>query len=186
MILYYNQSYSYTCSCFLSHIGVFWGAFLAPIFAVMLFNLVIFVCVIVVLIRYKARRSVQKQEEVSGKAILRMLFSISGVMFLFGLTWLFAILTVSVTGLRETFQLLFTIFNSLQGLFIFVFLLNAEAAAFWKKVCSCGTKPPQTSSRSRGKQSSSGTAKTGLRYSTSGGTLKSEQEMNTLEREKAV
>ena len=57
-------------------------------------------------------------------------------MFLFGLTWLFAILTFSVTGLRETFQILFTLFNSFQGFFIFLFFcaINKEARESWKEM----------------------------------------------------
>ena len=68
------------------------------------------------------------------------MISISGVMFLFGLTWLFAILTFSVTGLRETFQILFVIFNSFQGFFIFLFfcVFNNEALESWKELLSCG------------------------------------------------
>ena len=61
-------------------------------------------------------------------------------MFLFGLTWLFAILTVSVPGLRETFQILFTVFNSFQGFFIFLFLcvFNKDAQESWKATLVCG------------------------------------------------
>ena len=68
------------------------------------------------------------------------MISISGVMFLFGITWLFAILTFSVTGLRETFQILFVIFNSFQGFFIFLFfcVLNKEALESWREFLSCG------------------------------------------------
>ena len=74
--------------------------------------------------------------------VLRLMFSIGGVMSLFGLTWLFAILTVSVPGLREIFQILFTIFNSFQGLFIFLFfcVLNKEARDSWRELFSCGEK----------------------------------------------
>ena len=115
----------------------------------MLFNLFIFVWVIIVLIRHKRGRVLRKQETVSTRTILRMMFSISGVMFLFGLTWLFAILLFTVVELRTISQLLFTIFNSLQGFFIFVFILNTEAAGLWKKVLGCGSKPSlNTRSRS--------------------------------------
>ena len=57
-------------------------------------------------------------------------------MSLFGLTWLFAILTFSVTGLREAFQILFTLFNSFQGFFIFLFFcaINKEARESWKEM----------------------------------------------------
>jgi hypothetical protein len=68
------------------------------------------------------------------------MISVGGVMFLFGLTWLFGILTFSVDGLREAFQILFTIFNSFQGFFIFLFFcaFNKEALESWKELLSCG------------------------------------------------
>ena len=61
-------------------------------------------------------------------------------MFLFGLTWLFAILTFSVTGLRETFQILFTLLNSFQGFFILLFFcaINKEARESWKEIFGSG------------------------------------------------
>ena len=65
-----------------------------------------------------------------------MMIRIGGVMSLFGLTWLFAILTaVSTPALREIFQILFTVFNSLQGAFIFLFfcVMNEEARKLWKE-----------------------------------------------------
>ena len=128
-----------TCSCFLSHTGAFWGAFLAPILAVMVFNIVVFIWVIVILVRHTRGTAARKKEAVSNKTIIRLMISISGVMFLFGLTWLFAILTFSAPGLRETFQALFTIFNSFQGFFIFLFfcVFSKEAREYWKEVLSC-------------------------------------------------
>lgn len=126
--------YICTCSCFLSHPGAFWGAFLAPLLAIILFNVVIFVCVIVVLVKHVKKTASLKNQSVSKNDAIRLIFSIGGVMTLFGLTWLFAILTFSTTGLRETFQILFTIFNSFQGLFIFVFLcvMSSEIRDEWK------------------------------------------------------
>lgn len=115
------------CSCFLSHNGAFWGTFLGPILAMMVFNVVIFVCVIVVLVRHTRDAAARRMEVVGCKATIRLLTSIGGVMCLFGLTWLFALLTFSTTGLRETFQILFTVFNSFQGFFIFLFItVNKE------------------------------------------------------------
>ena len=105
----------------------------------MIFNMVIFVCVIVVLIRHVRSTASLKKEAIDKKTIIRLLFSIGGVMFLFGLTWFFAILIISVPGLRETFQILFTIFNSLQGLFIFLFVcvISSDAQGEWKEVFTC-------------------------------------------------
>ena len=106
----------------------------------MIFNIVIFVCVIVVLIRHTRDTAARMKKPVSHKTIIRLMISVGGVMFLFGLTWLFGILTFSVDGLREAFQILFTIFNSFQGFFIFLFfcVLNKEALESWKELLSCG------------------------------------------------
>lgn len=66
------------------------------------------------------------------------MLSIGGIMSIFGLTWLFAILTISVFGLRETFQILFTVTNSFQGFYIFLFfcVLNKQARDSWKALFS--------------------------------------------------
>ena len=106
----------------------------------MAFNMVVFVCVIVVLTRHV--RSTATQQKFKAKKFIRLMFSIGGVMALFGLTWLFATLTISVSGLRETFQILFTIFNSFQGFFIFLFfcVLNKEARDSWKEIFSSNSE----------------------------------------------
>lgn len=130
------------CSCFLSHAGAFWGAFLAPILVIIIFNIIAFICVIFVLVRQVRRRAKATTANEDGqkmgyKKIIFLMIRISGVMALFGLTWLFAILTiVSVTGLQETFQILFTIFNSFQGCFIFIFLcvLDKKVRKSWKRI----------------------------------------------------
>lgn len=131
---------SCTCSCFLSHIGAFWGAFLVPIFTIMVFNIVVFICVIVVLIRHVKHTADRMRKSVEKKTIVRLMFSISGVMLLFGLTWLFAIFTFSIPTLREVGITFFTIFNSLQGLSIFIFfcLVNEDARNNWKALISRG------------------------------------------------
>ena len=107
----------------------------------MVFNMIVFISVVFVLIRHVRGTFQQKQTMGYGK-VLRLMFSIGGVMSLFGLTWLFAILTISVPGLREIFQILFTIFNSFQGLFIFLFfcVLNKEARDSWRELFSRGEK----------------------------------------------
>ena len=92
----------HACRCFLSHPGVFWGAFLAPILLIMVFNLVLFIWVIVVMVRHIRRKTKNK---LGPRKVIEIIIRLSGVMFLFGLTWLFAVLTVvSVHGLRETYS----------------------------------------------------------------------------------
>ena len=124
-------------SCFLSHFGALIGAFLAPIFVVIAINAVFFICVIVVVSRHTKEKADRTKKAITNKQILRITFSISGVLFLFGLTWGFFILTFSVPGLRETFQILFTVFNSLQGFFVFAFILFTEGFGHWKAILSC-------------------------------------------------
>ena len=58
---------------------------------------------------------------------------------LLGLTWVFAILAIG--ELRDFFQWLFCIFNSLQGFFIFIFytLRSTEVRREWKRFFGLGT-----------------------------------------------
>ena len=116
------------------------------------------------------------------------MISISGVMSLFGLTWLFAIFTFSVNGLRETFQILFTVFNSFQGFFIFLFfcVFNKEALESWRELLSCGKYKSKLLHPSQVKFSSSApkkipkhTGSTGV--STSGGNYLSEKSTSDYE-----
>jgi hypothetical protein len=105
----------------------------------MVFNLVLFIWVIVVMVQHIRRKTVHTKNKlaIGPRKVIEIIIRLSGVMFLFGLTWLFAILTViSVPGVRETFQILFTVSNSFQGAFIFLFfcLLNQEARESWKSI----------------------------------------------------
>ena len=103
----------------------------------MVFNLVLFIWVIVVMVRHIRRKTVQANNKLGLRKVIEIIIRLSGVMFLFGLTWLFAVLTVvSVRGLRETFQIFFTIFNSFQGAFIFLFfcVFNQEARDSWRNI----------------------------------------------------
>ena len=77
------------------------------------------------------------------KIAIILFITIAGIMFLFGLTWLFGALTV--TGIRDTkastaFQVLFVICNAFQGFFIFFFLcvFNKDARDLWLELLSCG------------------------------------------------
>ena len=93
-----------------------------------------------VLIHHARGKASRKKEATKNKDLVQLMISVGGVMFLFGLTWLFAILTFSAEGLREAFQILFTIFNSFQGFFIFLFFcaINKEARESWKEMFGSG------------------------------------------------
>lgn len=140
---YYN-------SCFHKHSGVFFGAFLVPIFVVMLFNVFVFIWVTIVLIRHTKGQFKRSKESINKKNIVRRVLSVCGIMFLFGLTWLFAALTINIDGnevLRITFQTFFVVTASFQGFFIFLFfcVLKKEARDSWREVLLCGKHKHSTS-----------------------------------------
>ena len=126
-------------SCFIGDTGVFLGAFLAPIFAILLFNTIIFVIVISILAK-QIRKKYATKDHANRKIAVRLMISIMGVIALFGLTWVFGALTVREAS--TAFQFLFAIFNSLQGFFIFFFfcVFGKEAKTFWLQVLCCRWK----------------------------------------------
>ena len=68
-----------------------------------------------------------------------MLASYSGIMILFGITWLFAVFTfITEPDISFIVQFFFAFFNTFQGFFIFVFfvLLNGESREAWKSLLS--------------------------------------------------
>ena len=132
-------------SCFISNAALFFGAFLGPIFVVLLFNLVIFAMVIRVLIKHSRKKIRRINQQLDRKAAIKLLVSIVGVSSLFGLTWLFGALTV--TGLADpisstVFQVFFVILNAFQGFFIFLFfcVFSGDARESWLKIFSSGCK----------------------------------------------
>ena len=164
-------------SCFIDDIGVFFGAFLGPIFAILIFNTVIFIMVIVVLIKHTRNTLGRTKEQMDEKTAIRLLISITGVMFLFGLTWLFGALTVTGFGsaaASTAFQVLFVILNAFQGFFIFLFfcVLSKDAREAWLNLISCGRHLSKSYHPSQAKYASSGasakvkTASTGFSDST--------------------
>ena len=94
------------------------------------------------------------------KTAVRLLISITGVMFLFGLTWLFGAFTVADASLA--FQILFVVFNSLQGFFIFLFIcvFSKDTRELWIEKLSCGRYKSKALPPSKAKYTSSGTAAT--------------------------
>ena len=148
-------------SCFISDPAVFFAAFLGPIFAILIFNVVIFVLVIGVLVKHTLDKLDRTREKMNIKTAIRLFIGIAGIMFLFGLTWLFGALTV--TGLRDTtastaFQILFVICNAFQGFFLFFFLcvFDKDARDFWLELLSCGRYQSKPLHSSQAKYARSG------------------------------
>ena len=117
---------------------MFFGAFLGPILVVLLFNLVMMVAVVTVLVRHIKNTMDRTMEQMKWKTAFRLLISITGIMSLFGLTWIFGALTIS--GASFPFQILFVVLNGFQGFFIFLFLcvFNTDARELWKELLCSG------------------------------------------------
>jgi len=126
----------------------FYSAFLAPVMLILIWNFVCFALVLRVIWGVHAKKL---NKTVRNKTTSR-LRGILSVMTLLGLTWVFAIFSMKGGGLA--FQYLFSIFNSLQGFFVFVFYCacNKEVRNRWKMripFYSDEYSPSQT--RSKGK-----------------------------------
>ena len=156
-------------SCFIGDDRVFFAVFLGPIFAIILFNAVIFVIVIVVLIRH-TRNKLDKIGDARQrrKANIRLVMSLFGIMALFGLTWVLGAFTISEASLP--FQILFAIFNSLQGLFIFSHFcaLSDDVRQLWLVMLTCGRYGDRKSSYTSGgkKNQSTGQPHSGVKEKT--------------------
>ena len=129
-------------------------SFLAPVILILVVNSIAFVLIIRSLLTAGSKVTADKratglQHARRGSAILVVL----------GLTWLFGILAISDAKL--VFQYLFCIFNSIQGLLVFLFycVLSSETKAKYKKLF-CGKKSAQ-SDTSHGKQRYAGTSSEG-------------------------
>ncbi|XP_027052297.1 adhesion G-protein coupled receptor D1-like [Pocillopora damicornis] len=100
--------------CWFAFSSGFMWAFVGSVLLACLINLVLLIRIIVEIMRLKDVSGVSETHS------CRKSLKACVVLFpLLGLTWIFGILTVTDAGL--VFQYLFTIFNSLQGLFIFLF-----------------------------------------------------------------
>ena len=118
--------------CWLSGTAFYIG-FLAPITIILVANCFIYASIMYKLFGSKKNAPTKIQARTSNTFLqLRRSFSL---MVLFGLTWVFAYLAIGNASV--VFQWLFTIFNSLQGLGIFVFncCFNAEVRAAWRESC---------------------------------------------------
>ena len=151
----------FSSSCFIDDPAVFFGAFLGPIFAILIVNVVMFVLVIGVIIRHTRSKLVRTKEQMKKRTAIRLIISIAGIMFLFGLTWLFGALTVTGFGSATAsfaFQVLFVICNAFQGFFIFLFfcVFNKDARDLWIELLSFGRYKSKQLHSSQVKYASSG------------------------------
>ncbi|XP_058881216.1 adhesion G-protein coupled receptor G6 isoform X2 [Acipenser ruthenus] len=101
---------------------------------VLLMNVAMFIVVMVQICGRNGKRSNRTLRE----EILRNLRSVVSLTFLLGMTWGFAFFAWGPVNLA--FMYLFAIFNSLQGLFIFIFhcALKENVQKQWRRYLCCG------------------------------------------------
>jgi len=106
-----------------------------------------FVLVARVLLKHSKRKAVKGKEDKKNKKLgnaLKNLISLVSVMLMFGLSWIFAAL--SVEGAADIFQWPFVIAVTSQGLLLFIFfcVIGKDSREEWKKLLTCykykGTK----------------------------------------------
>nr|KAG5695718.1 hypothetical protein BaRGS_004463 [Batillaria attramentaria] len=114
----------------------FYAAFVGPVCLILLLNLVSFVLVLRVILGLTDKQETSQAAQKLRRAI--------GVVVLLGLTWVFGLLSIEDTS-QIVFNYLFAVFNSLQGLFIFLFycVFNKNTRAIWQRCFrTCVTSRP--------------------------------------------
>lgn len=111
---------------------------LGPIAALLIFILLIFLVAICITIGYSAKKYKDTEKATARKEACHSIFSIFGIMLLFGLTWVFGAFTIRGEG-PDYFMYLFVGFNSIQGLFVFIFFVvfAKETHDLWMQTCGC-------------------------------------------------
>ncbi|CAB3995765.1 adhesion G- coupled receptor G7-like, partial [Paramuricea clavata] len=120
----------------------FQAAFLGPVLLVLLINFIAFVLILRSLLTSGTK--VTADRKTSGITQARRGIAILVVL---GLTWLFGVL--AIRDAKLVFQYLFCIFNSLQGLLVFIFycVLSKDTRRKWKSLCSSKGKLDTSSGR---------------------------------------
>ncbi|CAH3182931.1 unnamed protein product, partial [Porites lobata] len=134
------HSYVHGDFCWISFTNNLIWTFAAPVLVVCLINSIILGRVVHEILRMQADRTSELERIRQGVKACVVLFP------LLGMTWVFGVLSVTDAGL--VFQYIFTIVNSLQGLFIFILhvLRNGDVRSAylrkkqkWKELRSVGT-----------------------------------------------
>ncbi|XP_037837369.1 adhesion G-protein coupled receptor G6 isoform X4 [Kryptolebias marmoratus] len=120
--------------CWIKDRSVFYTTCVGYFCLVFLLNVAMFIVVMMQICGRNGKRSNRTLRE----EVLRNLRSVVSLTFLLGMTWGFALFAWGPVYL--TFTYLFTIFNSLQGLFIFVFhcALKENVQKQWRRSLCCG------------------------------------------------
>ncbi|XP_071954820.1 adhesion G-protein coupled receptor G7-like [Antedon mediterranea] len=135
-----KEQYMNDVYCFMvSGPGLYFGLLLI-IGIILLFNLIVYALVMKELLFSRIQPAVQKTEHSKTNRTIKRLQNAFAVSVLLGLTWLFGFISMNSTA-SVVFEVLFCIFNSFQGLIIFIFfcLRNQEVRKTWKAKCLYGS-----------------------------------------------
>ncbi|KAK7478683.1 hypothetical protein BaRGS_00030068, partial [Batillaria attramentaria] len=119
--------------CWLTGVA-FYVAFVAPVCLILLFNAISFLLVLRGILGLTNNKLNRTKSSETAQKLRRAV----GVVILLGLTWVFGFLAIDDTS-QLVFNYLFAIFNSLQGLFIFLFycVFNKDVRAAYKRCFRC-------------------------------------------------
>ncbi|KFO97687.1 G-protein coupled receptor 64, partial [Calypte anna] len=117
--------------CWIKSEITFYTAAVGYFCVIFLINISMFIVVLIQLCRIKRRKQLGAQRRTS----IQDLRSVAGLTFLLGITWGLAFFEVN-----EVFTYLFTIFNTLQGFFIFIFYCATKenVRKQWRRYLCCG------------------------------------------------
>ncbi|XP_029351605.1 adhesion G-protein coupled receptor G6 isoform X3 [Echeneis naucrates] len=120
--------------CWIKSPVVFYTICVGYLCLVFLLNVAMFIVVMMQICGRNSKRTNRSLRE----EVLRNLRSVVSLTFLLGMTWGFALFAWGPVALA--FIYLFTIFNSLQGLFIFIFhcALKENVQKQWRRYLCCG------------------------------------------------
>ncbi|KAK7481932.1 hypothetical protein BaRGS_00026840 [Batillaria attramentaria] len=128
--------------------AAFYAAFVGPVCLILLLNLVSFVLVLRVILGLTDNKHGRAETSQAAQKLRRAI----GVAVLLGVTWVFGLLSIDDTS-QVVFNYLFAVFNSLQGLFIFLFycVFNKNTRAAWQRCFrTCVTSRPAEETTSEG------------------------------------
>ncbi|ERE65118.1 G-protein coupled receptor 64 isoform 2 [Cricetulus griseus] len=120
--------------CWINSNAVFYITVVGYFCVIFLLNISMFIVVLVQLCRIKRKKQLGAQRKTS----IQDLRSIAGLTFLLGITWGFALFAWGPVNV--IFMYLFSVFNTLQGFFIFIFYCAAKdnVRKQWRRYVCCG------------------------------------------------
>ena len=105
---------------------------------VIIFNFVMSIVAVRVILTQNKKNYIQNERKNMKKLTFKTIISITWLVILFGLGWVFGILTIRQASIA--FKYIFVIFNGFQGFYFFLFIcvLQKEARDFWAMIVTCG------------------------------------------------